>query len=297
MKITIIEPSSLASTDVIKNAVRNMEHAGHKVTVMPHVYGNPNAGEEQPLASLYNDYRYNQIRAALDDDSDAIFCARGGYGAIRMIQEVGVSAFTQCDKWIVGFSDITVIHSAMISGDRESVHGPMLKRIAEFGIDDPDVNGVFNIITGKEIPSVIGDAHGGSIPGRAQGKLIGGNLATLISLRGTPIDMDPKGAILLLEDIGEYVYNIDRMMQNLIFSGVMKQINGLVVGQMTDMKEGKTQFGQTAEMVVAQAARQYDIPVWVGCPIGHDRYRNAPVVMGHEYELDVNDSTARLMPV
>ena len=295
MKITIIEPSSLASADIIKVAVHNLERAGHEVKVMPHVYGNPNGGEDPTLASLYNDYRYDQIREALNDDSDAIFCARGGYGAIRMMQEVGLDAFSSCDKWIVGFSDITVIHSAMTSCGRESVHGPMLKRIAEFGVDDPDVNGVLNIISGREIPPVIGDAHLGSVVGRATGKLIGGNLTTLISLRSTPIDIEPHGAILLLEDIGEYVYNIDRMMQNLIFSGVMKQISGLVVGQMTDMKEGKTKFGETAEMVVAQAASEYGIPVWVGCPIGHDRPRNAPVVMGHTYELDVNDSTARLM--
>lgn len=289
-RIAIVAPSGAISNDYLYQGIQQIESLGYIVEVMPHV--------ENCKCSVFaatDQERASDMSIALSrDDIDAIICARGGYGAVRTIQLIDSNLIQNCNKWVVGFSDITVFHSALTRYNIPSIHGPMLKHIAVHGINNDDVAKTFALMKGQSV-SVICTPLAGSRTGSATGKIIGGNLSLIYSLRNTPIDIEPQNAILFIEDLSEYNYHIDRMIQNLRYSGVLSKLSGLIVGQMTDMKDGATPFGCDAYNIIADAVKDYNYPVLLGYPAGHADDINMPLRMGAKATLSVCDNMASLV--
>ena len=281
-RIAIVAPSGAIAPEYLTKGVESIESKGYKVEIMPHVK-NCQTGV---FAATDAERAIDMAEAISRDDIDAIICARGGYGAVRTIQLIDKKILRNCNKWIVGFSDITVFHSALTHYGIASLHGPMLKHIAVHGIDSEDVQKTFDIMRGKK-NKINCNSVNYSRAGKTEGLLIGGNLSLIYSLRRTPIDIAPKGAILFIEDLSEYNYHIDRMMQNLKYSGVLAKLNGLIVGQMTDMKDGATPFGCDTYKIIADAVAGYDFPVLMGYPAGHADNINMPLRMGAKARLSV----------
>lgn len=271
-----------------------LREVGFRVCVMPRAQG-----PAQGVFAASDAARALDLAAALSrPDIDAVWCARGGYGAMRTLMALDArggwrSVFASTDKLIVGFSDITAIHSATVQCGGVGVLGPMLKHLALHGVSSPDVVATLDALQGKPI-NIRCVPLPGSVVGQAAGRLIGGNLSILYSMMSTPLMPSPDGCLLFIEDLAEYRYHIDRMMRSLRFSGFLSRLAGVVVGQMTGMKDGATPFGHTAYEVVADAVADYGYPVLLGFPSGHDPKENYPILLGAEGRLQVAEDEANL---
>lgn len=291
-RIAIEAPSGTIDPEILKSGVAELEQAGFDVSLAPHVLNHSEGVFSAPDAM-----RAADLAAALaDPDVDAIWCARGGYGAMRTLDALEPyggwrKVFGQTDKLVVGFSDITVLHAAAAISSGLGLHGPMLKHIARHGIGSPDVQATLALLSGEPF-SITRPALRGSRDGEACGRLIGGNLSIIYSLAAADMTPDLNGAILFIEDLSEYRYHVDRMMRSLRMAGLLRKIGGLIVGQMTNMKDGATPFGRDACQIVADAVADLDIPVFVGYPAGHATEENFPLVVGHDCQLRVSRGVA-----
>ena len=223
----------------------------------------------------------------------AILFARGGYGTVRIIDDIDFSRFTKDPKWLIGFSDITVIHSQVHRHlGIETVHAPMAFNLPKLA---PPCLAVFkNTLFGERLSYSSSrqqpQAEKLNRKGKAKGVLIGGNLSILYSVTGSVSDIDTTGKILFLEDLDEYLYHIDRMMMNFKRSGKLQNLAGLVVGAMNDMRDNEIPFGRTAEEIIAEAVAPYSYPVLFGFPAGHIQ-NNYPLLLGREVSLSVAEKT------
>lgn len=297
--IAIVAPSGALPEEYLHGAVDQFRSRGYEVRVMPHVCG--------PRCSVFaadDEARASDLMAALSDpDVSVVWCARGGYGAVRTLQAMArmfpaegddpLAIFAKSDKVIVGFSDITALNSAVVSRGGIALHGPMLKHIANYGLDAPDVAQTLDLLEGKALTHSVVPMPG-SRKGTVTAKVVGGNLSLVSSLCQTPVEIDADGCILFIEDLNEYNYHVDRMIQNLRFAGKLSRLAGLVVGQMTGMKDGATPFGRNAYEVVADAVADYDFPVLIGFPAGHETGINHPIMLGATATLTVDDDSASL---
>lgn len=288
-RIAVVSPSGRVSDEIVATSVELIEAEGYKVEVMPHVLGYETSVFSATDADRASDFE----QAILRDDIDAIICARGGYGAVRTLQAMRPGILESCNKWIVGFSDITAIHSRLTQVGSTSLHGPMLKHIATHGMDSDDVRKTFDIMRGRGV-SVDVPTCRLNRPGVVDGVVTGGNLSLVYSLRNTPADIIPDGRILFLEDLSEYNYHIDRMMQNLKYSGVLERLGGLIVGQLTGMKDGATSYGKEAAEIITDAVSDYDYPVLVGYQAGHANDVNMPLVMGARAKMTIGGDFAKI---
>lgn len=280
-KIAIVAPSGYLDEGLLMKGAGVIESAGYEVEIMPHV-----SGHRVGVFSASDDMRSDDLCEAISrEDIDAVICARGGYGAMRTLQKMPSDMLGKCRKWLVGFSDITVLHSELSRCGAASIHGPMIKHIATHGMEHDDVANMFRLMRGEQVCVEV-SAHELTREGRAEGVMVGGNLSILYSLRGTPAEVDYRGKILFIEDLCEYRYHIDRMMQNLKYSGILEGLSGLVVGQFTDMKDGATPFGATAYEIISELVKEYDYPVLFGYPAGHDDSENQPLVMGRQCVIE-----------
>lgn len=292
--IAVIAPSGALAPPLLEGGVAALREAGFRISVMPGVQGSARG-----VFAASDEARASDLADALSrPDIDAVWCARGGYGAMRALMALDArggwrGVFASTDKVIVGFSDITAIHSAAVQCGRVGVLGPMLKHLALRGLSSPDVIATLDALQGKTV-NVRCAPLPGSVCGRAAGRLIGGNLSILYSMMSTPLMPSPDGCLLFIEDLAEYRYHIDRMMRSLRFSGFLSRLAGVVVGQMTGMKDGATPFGRTAYEVVADAVADYGYPVLLGFPSGHDPKENYPVLLGAEGCLLVAEGEASL---
>ena len=230
--------------------------------------------------------RTQDFQEMMDDSSvHAIWCARGGYGTVRLIDVLDFSNFRKYPKWIVGYSDVTVIHSHVHKLGIETLHANMAIEIDTK--TEATRKGIYKVLFGEtyeiEYRSNI-ELHR---KGKAKGPLIGGNLSLLYSLLGSPSDIDTEGKILFIEDLDEMLYHIDRMMQNLKRNGKLKGLKGLIVGGMSDMKDNTIPFGKKAEEIVWDTIRTYDFPVCFGFPAGHIQ-DNRALILGREVVLEIN---------
>jgi muramoyltetrapeptide carboxypeptidase len=239
-----------------------------------------------------NDHkRLKELQAMMDHPGiRVIFCARGGYGSIRLLEETDLSGFAHSPKWLVGFSDITALHALLHKRLRcESLHACMPYSVkGNVRMENPSVASMFDALRGKAHAYPV-KAHPLNRPGQAEGILMGGNLSVLYSLTGTPFQPDTDGAILLLEDVDEYLYHIDRMMQNLKLSGMLEGLRGLVIGGMVDMRDNDIPFGQNAYRIIHEAVREFNYPLLFGFPAGH-LDPNLALVLGRQYLLNVEDT-------
>jgi len=251
--------------------------------------------------------RAADLQAAVDDPVvKAIWCARGGYGTIRIMDQVDLAPLKKDPKWIVGFSDITVLHNALHHLGVASLHAQMPFMIGNkteecreslrkllFGVEYRVVSGEWRVASAelatRHSPLAIQRA------GQCEGVLIGGNLSMLYSLRGTPYDIDQAGKILFLEDLDELRYHMDRMIQNLKHGGWFRDLAGLIVGGMSDMRDRLPEdpFGMEAEEMIAGAVAPYGYPVCYGFPAGHIA-DNRAMVLGTKAKLSVSPGGATL---
>ena len=277
-KVVILSPSGKIEAQWVEGLKQVLEEYGLVVSVAEHTLceaGRFAGTDEERIKDLQDAINDPQVRA--------IFCSRGGYGLARIIDKIDFSPLKDDPKWVVGFSDITVLHNALSLVGVASIHGIMAKHItlrAE-GLDNLMAM-LFGENVGYEVAS-----HEMNNVGEASGQLIGGNLSVLYGLRGTPFDLDYEGKILFIEDLSERLYHVDRMIQNLRLGGVFKQIKGLVVGQFTDIDEDDS-FPGGVYGVISEAVKDCNIPVCFNFPAGHVD-NNHPLMMGAQYSLKVTN--------
>jgi muramoyltetrapeptide carboxypeptidase len=246
-------------------------------------YGRFAGTEEQRVADL---------QQALDDPNvKAIFCSRGGYGLAQIIDKLDFTAFQKLPKWVIGFSDISILHNVITNLGIASIHGVMSKYFTELPADADQIQLMKEILFGK-LPVYQVPNQPLNRVGSADGKLIGGNLSVLIGLRGSQFDMQFKDNILFIEDVGEKAYHIDRLMQNLRLSGVLAQISGLVVGQFSDCEEDPLMKKSIAQLI-SDSVKDYNYPVCFNFPAGHVDY-NLPLIIGAPVNLNVTSEGVKL---
>jgi muramoyltetrapeptide carboxypeptidase len=253
---------------------------GETVTASYHQFAGDDALRARDLQRYVN-----------DDSIKAIFAARGGYGTVRIIDQVNFSRLTTHPKWIIGFSDITVLHAHLFTNYRlQTIHGQMPVNIPDATL--PSLETLRKALFGEDLNYKIAP-HPLNRLGSASGVLIGGNLAILLSLSGSISDYDYNGKILFIEDVGEYLYSIDRMLYTLKRAGKLKNLAGLIVGGFTDLKDNDIPFGQTAQEIIRAIVEEYDYPVCFDFPAGHVR-DNWALVMGREVKLSVTHSNTSI---
>ena len=247
-------------------------------------------GKQFNYFSGTDEERLSDFQQMLDDDEvKAVLCARGGYGVGRIIDQIDFSKFKKKPKWIIGFSDITVLHSHIYRNyNIATLHAPMANAFNEGGYQNEFVQSLRNVLQGKKIKYQAA-AHAFNRKGEAIGELAGGNLALLAHLSGTDSDLKTKGRILFIEDTGEYLYNIDRMMYQLKRSGKLDKLAGLIVGGFCDMKDTEKPFGQSAYEIIRELVKEYDYPVCYGFPVSHEK-ENYALKIGAGYKLKVSKS-------
>ena len=238
--------------------------------------------------------RLKDFQQMLDDDAvKAILCARGGYGTSRIIDQIDFKKFIRQPKWIIGYSDVTVLHNHIYSNFFiSSLHAPMAGAFNDQGFENEYVRSLKNALEGKKIKYSC-PQHEFNRRGEAIGELVGGNLALLAHLVGSDSDIKTKGRILFIEDVGEYLYNLDRMMVQLKRSGKLNRLAGLIVGGFTDMKDTERPFGNTAYEIIRNAVSEYDYPVCFGFPVSHGK-ENLALKIGVGYKLKVSKNKMTL---
>ncbi len=238
-----------------------------------------------------DDDRASDLQKALNSKTcKAILFARGGYGTVRIIDRIDWKRFAKDPKWLIGFSDVTVIHNHVQRHlGIETLHAPMAFSFPKM---TPGCTKVMKDTLFGERLRYTWQSKTSSDQlhrrGKCKGVITGGNLSMLYSLIGSNSDIDTHGKILFLEDLDEYLYHVDRMMMQLKRNGKLNGLAGLIVGGMTEMKDNQVPFGRTAEAIIREAVAEYDYPVVFGFPGGHIP-NNYPILLGREATLNVSD--------
>ncbi len=236
--------------------------------------------------------RTSDLQQALDDpEVKSILCSRGGYGLAQIIDKLDFTGFIQSPKWLIGFSDVTILHAVISNLGIESIHGMMTKLLSELP-DNSEPTELLRKMLFGERPTYHIPSQALNKNGHTEGKLVGGNLSVLMGLRGSQYDLKSENTLLFIEDIGEKPYQIDRMIQNLRFSGVLAQLSGLIVGQFSDCEEDPLMM-QTIQEIILNAVKEYDYPVCFNFPAGHVD-NNLPLIFGEKVRLEVTTLGAEL---
>ncbi|HWZ22477.1 MAG TPA: LD-carboxypeptidase [Cytophagaceae bacterium] len=279
-KVAIIATAKNFDKKELVAAIKNIKSWGLEVIEGKHLYKKHHQFAGTDLE------RTEELQWALDDSEiKAVFCARGGYGTAKIIDEISFKKIIKHPKWVIGFSDVTVLHAQLQKNKMQSIHGvmPILFGQKDYKLS---VEKLKEAIFGKEIRYKI-------LPnklnreGEATGKLIGGNLSIICSLIGTSSEMNTKDKILFLEDVGENLYRIDRMIVQLKRAEKLKMLSGLIMGHFTAIEDNEIKFGKTAYEIIADAVKEYSYPVCFGFPAGHEA-DNLPLILGAELSLAVS---------
>lgn len=234
--------------------------------------------------------RAQDFQHMLDDQTiKAIWCARGGYGTVQIIDQLDFSDFVKNPKWIIGYSDITVLHSHVHKFEIETLHANMAMEIDSKS--EATRSSIKTALFGNPYAILYTSKKSSyNRNGSAMGELIGGNLSVLFSLIGSSSGLKTDGKILFIEDLDEMLYHIDRMMQNIKRNGLLDNIDALIVGGMSDMKDNTIPFGKTAEKIIFDLVKNYNFPVYFDFPAGHIQ-DNRALILGREVTLKVVDDT------
>jgi len=282
--IGIVASARKVSRQEMMPAIEMIRQWGYEVVEGIHLY------DEQDQFSGTDEERASDFQAMLDDpEVGAIFCARGGYGSVRIIDRLDFSAFREHPKWIIGYSDATVFHSHINhTFGIQTLHGTMPVNFPENGEMNDSLKSLKRILEGG-FPEYKLEAHPLNRMGSAQGIICGGNLSILYSLSSTPSDINTEGKILFIEDLDEYLYHIDRMMTNLKRSGKLEGLAGLVVGGMNEMNDNAIPFGKTAYEIIADVVSDYTFPVIFNFKSGHIS-ENLGLIIGGHVEMEAGES-------
>jgi len=222
----------------------------------------------------------------------AVFCARGGYGCSRLLADLERYSSAFHPKWLIGYSDVTALASGMVNRLQwNCIHGPMAIDLASGQTPDGEKSWehLRNLLFGQ-MPTYQLPSHQLNRHGSATAPLAGGNLSVLYCLNATPYQWPTDGRILFIEDIGEKLYHLDRMMTNLRTGGQLANLKGLIVGAMNGMHDSEPSFGKTAYEIIANHVEEYNYPVAFGFPAGHDGV-NFPMLLGANVHLNVTEQT------
>ena len=252
--------------------------------------------EENQMAG--NDtHRANLLQRLLDDPTlGAIVCARGGYGSVRIVDQLDFTLFAKRPKWIVGYSDVTVFHSHLNRLGFSTLHATMPIDIRTTADDNSAAFATLLSALMGNPDAIACPPHPMNRIGDAEAQVVGGNLSILYSLAGSPSAIDTRGKILLIEDLDEYLYHIDRMMTALRRSGMLAGLKGVIVGGLNNMHDNAIPFGLTAEQIVLRAFHEYDYPIVFGAPIGHLGLNNHALPLGVPTHIEVSKCGATIVP-
>jgi muramoyltetrapeptide carboxypeptidase len=288
--IAITATARKVSPQEMQPCIDFFQQKGFKVLEAQYLYA-----EENQFAGT-DEQRAISLQTVLDSrEVKAIICARGGYGTQRILPLLDFSEYLRNPKWLIGFSDITCLHAELLQKGVASIHGPMAFSFAPNRKDAESLKRLQQLLIGKIQP--VEYRHTLKPPlqrqGHAEGGLIGGNLSLLNQISGTSAQPDSSGKILFIEDLDEYLYHIDRMLQHLKASGWFHGLKGLIVGSMSDMKDNPIPFGKNALEIIADAVKTYDFPIAWYFPAGHEK-KNFPLIIGANYSLSVFGHNVKL---
>ena len=286
--IGIVCPSGFMAADKAANCIETLKKWGYKVKV------GSTLGNQFNYFSGTDEERLADLQAMMDDSTvKAILCGRGGYGLSRIIDQINFKTFVKQPKWIVGYSDITLLHLHVLSRYRiATIHSPMAAAFNDGQYKNKYVQSLKKLLAGGKA-AYTSKAHVLNRMGKASGKLVGGNLSLLCHTCGTPSEPKTDGRILFLEDVGEYIYNIDRMFYQLERAGKFDKIAGLIIGGFTDMKDTTTPFGKNVLEAINDVVKEFAFPVCFQFPVGHTD-ENYALKIGVEYELNVGSGGVTL---
>ncbi|REG89151.1 muramoyltetrapeptide carboxypeptidase [Winogradskyella sediminis] len=241
-----------------------------------------------------DDERCEDLQKAMDDPKiSAIWCARGGYGTVRILDKLDYTTFKKNPKWVIGYSDITALHNQLHNEGIQSLHALMcvsltndLSKISE------TVETFKAALFGNPFNYTLKGSDYNRV-GETSGALIGGNLTILHTMLGSKESLDTSGKILFIEEIGEYKYHIDRMLQSMKRAGYFDNLNGLVVGDMSKLRKNTTLWGSSIEQLILDALSDYDFPIAFHMPAGHEK-DNRALVLGRKVELKVGKGQSTL---
>ncbi|MCQ2279351.1 MAG: LD-carboxypeptidase [Bacteroidales bacterium] len=280
--VGIVAPARKVAPAEIKAAINFLEKNGFRVAIGKNLFNKhfQFAGTDEERAQDFQEF--------MDDpEIHAIWCARGGYGSVRIIDKLDFQHFKERPKWICGYSDITVFHAHLHTLGLASLHCTMPIKISNDDFDNMNNRSMIQALTGGILAYTMPNSSINR-SGMAVGEIIGGNLSILYSLLASPSDLQTDGKILFIEDLDEHLYHIDRMMQALKRSGKLNKLAGLIVGGMEDMHNNNPEnpFGQTAEEIVASCCEEYSYPICYHFPVGHGD-NNVALKMGARVTLSV----------
>jgi muramoyltetrapeptide carboxypeptidase len=283
-KAVIVSPAGKIDAEIVDKAASILREWGLKVEV------GENALCRVGRFSGSIEQRLSDLQKAMDDaEVNLIFCSRGGYGMVHLLDRLNFEGMIRNPKWVVGYSDITALHFALQSNGIVSVHAPMAKHFAEEGASDKAVAYTKTALTEGRIDYEIGVTEYSALnrKGEATGQLFGGNLSVFCGILGSKFAVVPRDGILFVEDIGEEPYRVDRMMYQLKLAGVFDAIKGLIVGRFTDYSEDKEMYNPLYESIL-DVVGSYTFPICFGFPAGHVK-DNYPLMMGAETALTVTN--------
>lgn len=281
--VAIVAPSGILiqRTEEINRATGLLKSWGLHIIVGEHVF------KENGHFAGTDDERCEDLQKALDDPKiSAIWCARGGYGTVRILDKLDYTKFNENPKWLIGYSDITALHNQLHNLGFESIHAMMCTGLIENSDDIKETIATFKAaIFGEQISYVLKGSKYNKT-GEVTAPLVGGNLTMLHTMLGSNTSIDVDGKILFFEEIGEYAYHIDRMLQSLKRAGYFENCKGIIVGDITKVRKNTTPFGLTVEEIILDVVAEYNFPVVFNMPSGHEK-DNRALILGRTIELTV----------
>ncbi len=288
--VSITCPAGYMAAEKAQTCISTLQSWGFDVMV-----GKTLGSKSKNYFSGSDEIRKNEMQAMLDDENiHAILCGRGGYGVTRIIDELDFTKFKKKPKWIIGFSDITILHAHLYTKVKvASLHAPMAAAFNEG--ENIYIQAWHKALIGKKAKFSCA-AHSFNKCGTASAEIIGGNLSLLVHLIGTTSDMNTKNKILFIEDIGEHIYNVDRMLYQLKRSGKLDNLAGLIVGGFTDMQDTERPFGKKVYKLIKEITGPYNYPVCFGFPVSHQT-ENYALKVGLPYILKISKNKTQLTEI
>ena len=288
--VSITCPAGYMAAEKAQTCISTLQSWGFDVMV-----GKTLGSKSKNYFSASDEIRKNEMQAMLDDENiHAILCGRGGYGVTRIIDELDFTKFKKKPKWIIGFSDITILHAHLYTKVKvASLHAPMAAAFNEG--ENIYIQAWHKALIGKKAKFSCA-AHSFNKCGTASAEIIGGNLSLLVHLIGTTSDMNTKNKILFIEDIGEHIYNVDRMLYQLKRSGKLDNLAGLIVGGFTDMQDTERPFGKKVYKLIKEITGPYNYPVCFDFPVSHQT-ENYALKVGLPYILKISKNKTQLTEI
>ena len=288
--VAIVAPSGILKnrTNEIEQAKKLLKNWGLHVIVGKHVFS-----KSHHFAGTDNE-RYEDLQNALDNPKiSAIWCARGGYGTVRILDKLDYTKFKKHPKWIIGYSDITALHNQIHNLGFQSIHAMMCTSLQD------DLNSISKTIStfkdalfGTPLSYTINSSKYNKT-GDVSGEITGGNLTLLHTMLGSKTSINTSGKILFIEEIGEYKYHIDRMLQSLKRAGYFNNCKGIIIGGMTKIKKNTTPWGASIEQLILDVFAEYNFPIMFNMPAGHAK-DNRALILGKTIHLSINNKTSTI---